>query len=86
MTDVLTTLGKLPTMCATYLYDGTQPIMIRRGVTGYWPMRLDFDVEGFNRRHGVTPAQVQAMEIGSIFGWDVPGADPDHEINKGGDA
>ena len=31
-----------------------------------------------NRKLGVTPAQEEAMKIGSMCGWDVPGADPDH--------
>ena len=33
--------------------------------------------------HGVTvtPAQEEAMKIGSMCGWDVPGADPDHCVD-----
>jgi len=27
---------------------------------------------------GVTPLQAECMLVGSMFGWDVPGADPDH--------
>ena len=29
-----------------------------------------------NENLGVTPIQRQAMEVGSMVGWDVPGADP----------
>ena len=29
-----------------------------------------------NENLGVSPVQRQAMEIGSLAGWDVPGADP----------
>lgn len=76
MPDVLATLQKLPEMCATVDPMG-KPIMIKRGVSGYWPLREDFDVDGFNARHDVTPAQIAAMECGSMFGWDVPSADPD---------
>ena len=29
-----------------------------------------------NGKLGVSPIQRQAMEVGSMAGWDVPGADP----------
>ncbi len=32
---------------------------------------------------GITPAQQEAMLVGSMFGWDVPGADPDHYDKEG---
>lgn len=38
------------------------------------------DADAFNARHGITAAQVEAMMIGSVFGWDVPGADPANAI------
>ena len=80
MTDVLETLKKLPDMCAARLPNDKSPILIRRGVAGYWPApRPDMDVDAFNARKGVTPAQVMAMQIGSMFGWDAPGADPDYK-------
>lgn len=34
-------------------------------------------VDEMNKRAGVTPAQALAMQIGSMFGWEVPGANPD---------
>jgi hypothetical protein len=33
-------------------------------------------VEGFNSAIGLTKGEVKAMEFGSMFGWDVPGAQP----------
>ena len=39
-------------------------------------------VDDMNTRAGVTPAQAQAMQIGSMFGWEVPGADPDRHTTK----
>lgn len=41
-------------------------------------------VAEMNRRAGVTPAQALAMEIGSMFGWEVPGADPDQHAGREG--
>ena len=76
MTDVLDTLKKLPERClAKHPTDGST-ILIQRGVAGYWPFP-GRDVDAYNARHGITPALVEAMQIGSMFGWDVPGADPD---------
>jgi hypothetical protein len=33
---------------------------------------------------GVTDEQQAAMVAGSMFGFHVPGADPDHPTNRGG--
>ena len=82
MTDVLETLKKLPVECASRLPADKSPILIRRGVAGYWPMHPGFDPDAFNARNEITPAQVQAMEIGSMFGWDCPGADPDYKFKE----
>lgn len=57
---------------------------IHRGIPGYTPVpKLDDQMAAeFNAREGVTPAQAEAMQAGSMFGWHVPGADP---LNCGGD-
>ena len=78
MTDVLATLAKLPRMCASRLLSDGSPIFIRRGVSGYFPAAPGFDVDYFNAIHWITPAQIEAMEAGSMFGWEVPAADPDN--------
>ena len=75
---------KLPEVCFSVLPDTGELINIRRGVSGYY--HSDFSTNSReanietadeqNARLGVTPAQRQAMEVGSMFGWDVPGADP----------
>ena len=74
----------LPELCFSTLKSTGQLICIKRGETGYYPAAgssLDKEAnieaaDSYNERLGVTPAQRQAMEVGSMFGWDVPGADP----------
>ena len=78
---------RLPIACATRLPTTNEPILIKAGVRGYFPPPgPDFDPDAYNRDMGVTPAQKMAMEIGSIWGFDVPGANPEnHEkLNERG--
>jgi hypothetical protein len=44
---------------------------------------VKFAADELNKFHGVTEAQAKAMEIGALFSWDVPGADPNY--HKQGD-
>jgi hypothetical protein len=70
-------IDKLPEICAAkHPTDGT-PITIRRGESGYYSAPLLLDVDAFNARRGITPNVVLAMLIGSMYGWDVPGANPE---------
>ena len=77
---------KLPEMCFTLLPGTGQLICIKRGESGYYPSDWSTGdahenrriADEQNRKRGVTPAQEEAMKIGSICGWDVPGADPDN--------
>ena len=75
--DVLEVLKKLPPMCAAKMPGTGEPIIIKRGVKGYWKANPKLDVDGYNKSQGVTRYQVEAMLAGSMFGWEVPGADPD---------
>ena len=85
MSDLATTLQKLPEYCYTVQpYDKRWVISIRRGEPGYTdlskhktPEEASAEAKRANMALGITPAQVEAMTIGSAFGWDVPGADPD---------
>jgi hypothetical protein len=77
-TDVHALAAKLPPVCASTLPATGEPILIRFGVKGFYPQSMDFDCETFNRTHKITPLQVEAMENGSMFGWECPGADPDY--------
>jgi len=70
-------LEKLPESCATKLLTDEQPIIIKKGESGYYPAPSELDVESYNLSRNITKGQVKAMESGSMFGWHVPAADPD---------
>ena len=77
---------KLPQLCFTLLPGTGQLICVKRGESGYYPSDWSTPdaqenrriADEQNRKLGVTPSQEEAMKIGSMCGWDVPGADPDH--------
>ena len=74
----------LPEMCFSTLKSTGDLICIRRGESGYYPSDWDTGdkeqnvelADKMNEKLGVNPIQRQAMEVGSMCGWDVPGADP----------
>lgn len=81
----------IPEMCFSILPGTGELICIKRGESGYYPSDWNTPdkernieiADDANESLGVTPAQRQAMEVGSMFGWDVPGADPrNYEIEK----
>jgi hypothetical protein len=74
--DIAEVLLDLPEKCALNHIEDGRPIIVMRGHKGFWPAPLGLDVDAFNERRGVTETQREAMEIGSMFGFDVPGADP----------
>lgn len=85
--DVLETLKKLPAKCWIPLNSDPQLLTcIKRGESGYYPSRR-FDTpeeaqamaDEMNAHEvpPVTKAQVQAMQAGSMMGWEIPAADPD---------
>ena len=70
---------QLPMKCATY--DKTKSVvgLITKGVEGYVPM-IDADIEfmrSYNQENGVDDAIKNAMEVGSIHGWNHPDINPD---------
>lgn len=73
----LDNLAKLPDMCACFHHETSEPIIIKRGEQGYWPMPASFTVDKLNADFEATPAHIAAMQAGAMFGWHVPAADPD---------
>ena len=72
----------LPIACATRHPVTNEPILLRAGTKGYFPAPTkDFDPDAYNKAMHVTNAELKAMEIGAIFGFDVRGADPDCHLN-----
>ena len=74
----------LPEMCYSVHESTGELIVIKRGECGYHQTDYSTDdkdrnvelADHLNEKLGVDMWQRQAMEVGSICGWDVPGADP----------
>ena len=74
----------LPEHCYAVLPSSGQLIEVRRGEMGYYPCAYSTGDRAynqvlanyFNAHEGITKAQAAAMLAGSMFGWNVPAADP----------
>ena len=83
-TKVIPIRDSLPKQCYSTLASTGEIILIKRGEDGYFPSDLPNSgkeenrrvVDERNRKIGVSKAQEAAMSAGSMFGWDVPAADP----------
>jgi hypothetical protein len=78
-------LDRYPMAAAVRHPTTDEPILLKPGVKGYFPAPEGLDPDEYNRDMGVTPAQLRAMEIGAIFGWDVPGANPAYHEKEAAD-
>ena len=74
--DTHQTAPGLPDVCFALHPETGKCIALVRGERGYFQCPGCSDPDVFNAANGITAAQVLAMQIGSMFGWDVPGADP----------
>lgn len=74
----------LPEHCYAVLPSSGQLIEVRRNETGYYPCAYSTSDRTYNQvladylnaHEGITKAQAAAMQAGSMFGWNVPAADP----------
>jgi hypothetical protein len=79
------TAAGLPDLCYSRNGEDDQCVIIKRGVSGYYPTNYPYGysdeiIDRLNANMGVNPAQRLAMEIGSMMGWHVPGADPARHV------
>ena len=80
----------LPEVCFSILPSTGDVIVIKHGESGYYRCEYSTEDKAFNREFandrnanlGVSKAQVEAMLAGSMYGWDVPAADPkSYDVN-----
>ena len=81
----------MPEYCYALSNTTGELIRIMRGESGYYEVKdkggesiMGDQAEGMmnsmNSMLGVTPEQREAMVLGSMFGWDVPAASPNHPM------
>lgn len=83
--------SSLPEQCYSALLDTGAVVILKRGETGYYKTDIPFQdkeaakqlVAEYNEKLGVTKAQSEAMKAGSMFGFEVPGADPKNYDENG---
>lgn len=90
--SVIPMRSSLPDFCYTYIESENKVGVIRKGFTGYFectkaytgkPSEVRSMAEELNRKAGITKAQAEAMKCGSLFGWNVKGADPKNYDQNG---
>ena len=83
--------SSLPDRCYSTLDSTGEVIIIQKGDKGYYHIDITDDTKEANRtlvdeqnaKMGVSRAQEEAMKAGSMFGWDVPAADPKNYDESG---
>ena len=82
--EVFNLMDGLPSWCFAKRYDNKTLVIVTHRVSGFYPLPCHIDSDSLNEYNeaiGVTKRQAQCMQIGSMFGWDVPGADLEHAIH-----
>lgn len=82
--EIIPLRSSLPKQCYSILAETGEIIILKRGESGYYktdiPSASAEDsralVDEYNRKLGVSKAQEYAMKAGSMFGFQVPAADP----------
>lgn len=80
----------LPEACLTLMPSDGRLIYIERGQSGYHTSNWDTGdsiqnrriADNYNQKNGIAREQEEAMLNGSLFGWDVPAADPKFHENQ----
>ena len=83
--------SSLPEQCYSVLPGTGELVVIKKGESGY--CRTDIDMgskeenqavaDEYNAKLGISKAQEQAMSAGSMFGFQVPAADPQNYSDQG---
>ena len=76
--------NELPDFCFSTIPSTGQLIILKKGERGYYASEWDTGnreenqkiAQAHNRRRGISDIQEAAMSAGSMFGWSLPGADP----------
>lgn len=76
--------NELPDFCFSTIPSTGQLIILKKGERGYYASEWDTGnreenqkiAQAHNRRRGISNIQEAAMSAGSMFGWSLPGADP----------
>ena len=83
--------SSLPEKCYSVLAETGTVIILKRGESGYYKTDIPSTsmeesralVDEYNRKLGVTKPQEEAMKAGSMFGFQVPAADPKNYDENG---
>lgn len=83
--------SKLPEFCYAVLPGSKEIIILKNNERGYYRTDIYSDsressielVDEYNQNLGVTKGQREAMLIGTMFGFTVPGSDPDNYDEEG---